>query len=62
MNKANLIELMEFARKKTNELVDAIAATPDPAAVLAMRPRRAGAHRLATDARGGDMTGTCACG
>ena len=42
MNKADLIELMEFARKKTNELVDAIAATPDPAAVLAMRPAPGG--------------------
>lgn len=44
MNKADLIELMEFARKKTNELVDAIAATPDPAAVLAMRPGPGRAH------------------
>jgi len=44
MNNADLQSIMEFARKKTLDLLDAIARRPDPAAVLGWRPGPGRAH------------------
>ena len=44
MNKADLQEMMEFARRKTLDLIDTIAKAPDPAKVLAWRPGPGRAH------------------
>lgn len=44
MNKADLQELMEFSRRKTLDLLETIARTPEPAKVLAWRPGPGRAH------------------
>jgi hypothetical protein len=44
MNRADVIAQLEFARRKTNELVEAIAARPDAATVLGWRPGDGRAH------------------
>jgi len=44
MNQADLVQLLELSRRKTNELIEAIAARPDPATVLAWRPGPGRAH------------------
>ncbi len=44
MNAADLVNLLELPRRKTLELLDAIARTPDPAAVLGWRPGPGRAH------------------
>jgi uncharacterized damage-inducible protein DinB len=44
MNRADLVEVMEFARKKTLDLLDALAKHPEPAKVLGWRPGPGRAH------------------
>src|SRR5258708_4260774 len=44
MNPADLQTMMELPRRKTLELLDAIAKRPDPAAVLHWRPGSGRAH------------------
>lgn len=44
MNKADLKELLDFARNKTLELLDTIAKQPNAAAILAWRPGKGRAH------------------
>lgn len=44
MTPADLATFLEFVRKKTNGLLDAIAALPDPARVLGWRPGPGRAH------------------
>ena len=44
MNKADFEGMLNFSRKKTLELLDAIAASPAPAAVLGWRPGTGRAH------------------
>src|SRR4051812_32129772 len=44
MNVADLERLLVRARRKTLELLDAIEASPDPAAILAWRPGPGRAH------------------
>ena len=44
MTQSDLVLLMELSRRKTNELIDAIAARPDPAAVFGWRPSPGRAH------------------
>jgi uncharacterized damage-inducible protein DinB len=44
MNQADLVQMLELSRRKTNELIDAIAKNPDPAAVLRWRPGPGRAH------------------
>jgi uncharacterized damage-inducible protein DinB len=38
MNKADFAEMLNFIRSRTTEMIDALAARPDAAAVLAYRP------------------------
>ena len=38
MTKADLLEWLEFARKKTLDLLDAVATRPDATAILKWRP------------------------
>ncbi len=44
MNKADLRQLLELPRRKTVELLDAIATRPEPAALLGWRPGPGRAH------------------
>lgn len=44
MTKNDLLEFMEFARKKTTELLDTIAKQPDAAKILGWRPGPGRAH------------------
>lgn len=44
MNKNDLQEILDFARRKTLDLLDAIAQRPDPKAVLGWRPGPGRAH------------------
>jgi hypothetical protein len=44
MNQSDLVQLMELSRKRTNGLIDTIAARPDAAKVLAWRPGAGRAH------------------
>lgn len=44
MNARDLQEMLELPRRKTLELLDAVAALPDPAAVLGWRPGPGRAH------------------
>ena len=44
MTKTDIVELFEFVRKKTNDLLDAVAKLPDAAAVLGWRPGPGRAH------------------
>jgi hypothetical protein len=44
MTQADLVNLLELSRRKTNELIEAIAVRPDAAAVLGWRPAPGRAH------------------
>lgn len=44
MTRSDLLEFMEFARKKTMELLDTIAKQPEPAKILGWRPAPGRAH------------------
>src|SRR5258708_5899163 len=44
MTTSDIVELFEFARKKTNDLLDTVAKLPDAAAVLGWRPGPGRAH------------------
>lgn len=44
MTQADLVQLLELSRKRTDGFIDAIAARPDPAAALAWRPGPGRAH------------------
>ena len=44
MNQADLVQMLELSRKRTNGLIDTIAARPDAATVLAWRPGPGRAH------------------
>ena len=44
MTQTDLVQLLEQSRRKTNELVEAIAKSTDPAAVLGWRPGPGRAH------------------
>jgi hypothetical protein len=44
MTKSDLLDLLDFARKKTEETLAAVAARPDPAAVLRFRAGPGRAH------------------
>jgi uncharacterized damage-inducible protein DinB len=44
MTQSDLVQLLELSRRKLSELIDAIAARPDPAAVLGWRPGPGRAH------------------
>ena len=44
MTKTDMVEMLEFVRKKTNDLLDAVAKMPDAPAALAWRPGPGRAH------------------
>jgi hypothetical protein len=44
VTQTDLVQLLELSRRKTNELIEAIAARPEPAAVLGWRPGPGRAH------------------
>src|SRR5262245_38985444 len=44
MNQSDLVQLLEFARKRTEGFIDTIAARPDSAALLVWRPGPGRAH------------------